>query len=92
MQAQLVVCNYLSGCVEGVEVGYVSEGIGYVVGGEQVMVGALSRSELTFEVVENEGESMAVTSVRVNRSVEVGLRQFGSQEEFDEQLKRGMLN
>jgi len=92
VQAQLVVCNYLSGCVEGVEVGYVSEGIGYVVGGEQVMVGALSRSELTFEVVENEGESMAVTSVRVNRSVEVGLRQFGSQEEFDEQLKRGMLN
>jgi len=86
VEAQLVVCNYLSGCVEGVEVGYVSEGIGYVAGGEQVAVAGLSRSELTFEVVEKEGESMAVMSVRVNRSVEVGLRQFGSQEEFDEKL------
>ncbi len=87
-----MVCNYLSGCVEGVEVGYVSEGIGYVAGGEQVAVAGLSRSELTFEVVEKEGESMAVMSVRVNRSVEVGLRQFGSQEEFDEKLKKGMLD
>ncbi len=89
LQGRFVVCNYLSESIRGVEVGYISAGIGYTLGGEEVEVRGQCRSELTFEVVECGSESMAVTSLQVNGSAHVGLKEFSSQEEFDEELKKG---